>query len=115
MDWGSLHTGESTGTGKDLLITGVRLRRRRFDVGSQYVEDLLDALHRLRDFAAGAHYVGPYFLKDQLRSKMAFACWVNPGRRAQLRSQFDRMPWRVIEDRARSCGLIVSRPRTQAA
>lgn len=104
------NTNEKTEFGRladGLPITKLRVKRGKLDVRAQYVEELERQLSDAARLAAGHKLEGPYYTEGQIRGRIEFVCWINPGRRRQLMARFKKIPWARVRQEAERRGLIV--------
>lgn len=92
-------------------ITKLRVRNGRVDVQASYIDKLMHQLDDARSLAEGGSFVGPYYLRDQIASRIRFVCWVNPRRRAALMRSFHSVPWSRVRSEALRRGLVVAKKR----
>lgn len=56
--------------------------------GEEYADELERQLDDAWCLANGEPFDGPYYTQAQIRGRMQFVCWVNPGRRRHLITKF---------------------------
>lgn len=91
---------------EDTLITGLRIKRGHPDVGKNYLNELQRQLADAKSLAGGGPFDGPYFTKGQIRGRVEFVCWVNPGRRRTLLRSFRAIAWNKASDEAKKRELV---------
>ena len=92
-----------------MLITGLRVNRGHPDVGRDYLNELQRQLADTKNLAGGGQFDGPYFTQGQIRGRIEFVCWVNPGRRRTLLRSFRAIGWNKASDEAKKRGLVVTK------
>jgi len=90
-------------------ITKLRLRHGKLDVQRAYVEELERQLDDAAALANGSPSGRAYFTRAQIRGRIEFVCWINPGRRGRLMSKFRAIPWAKVELHATQLGLIAQK------
>lgn len=95
----------------EVRITNLRIKRGRVDVAAQYLDYFFELLHNLSKLAIGGELVGQYHTETQMRGRLNYICWINPGRKISLLKQFRSTPWRLIERRAQALGLVECKKR----
>jgi hypothetical protein len=90
-------------------ITKIRVNRGHPDVGKDYLAELQRQLVDAKSLASGGPFDGPYFTNGQIRGRIEFVCWVNPGRRRMLLPAFRAIAWNKVRDEAAKRRLIVSK------
>lgn len=75
-------------------ITGVRIKRGRFDVAKAYAVELERQLLDAASLSVGGAFTGPFFTRGQILGRVQFVSWINPGRKKALRAKFLRINWR---------------------
>lgn len=96
---------------KETYITKLRIKRGRIDVRPEYISEVLAQLANASKLARGCDFVGPYYTGNQIYGRIQFIGWINPGRRSTLMRQFRSVDWRLVDEEARSRGLIVPKKR----
>ena len=91
------------------LITNIRVNRGHPDVRRAYLEELERQIADARELAAGREFAGPYYIEAQIRGRVQFVCWINPGRRRCLMRRFNAVPWKQAAREARKRGLVAAR------
>lgn len=94
-----------------IVITGVRVKAGHLDVCENYAAELHRQLDDAASLARGDAFTGPYYLRSQIRGRVHFVCWVNPGRRRELMRSYRSIPWPLVEAEAQKRGLVVARKR----
>lgn len=92
-------------------VTGLRIRKGRLDVSSEYARALDGQLKDAGSLAAGGRFEGPFYTANQLRGRIQFVAWVNPGRRRRLLRKFTSIPWLRHREEAVARGLVASKPK----
>jgi RNA-directed DNA polymerase len=92
-------------------ITKIRVKRGRLDVRRKYLAEFERQLADAKRLAAGDEFDGPYFTEGQLRGRLHFVCWVNPGRRRLLLRQFNAIGWNKVREEAERRGLVALKKR----
>ena len=91
----------------EVLFTKLRVNRGHLDVSRKYFDDLCRILCDLRTLGYGGEFTGAYYTLGQVWGRVQFVCWVNRGRRRQLRRLFASVPWKKVRDEAKQRGLVV--------
>lgn len=92
-------------------ITKISLAKGRPDVVRSYIQELVRRLDDHASLARGGPFVGPFQSDDQLRGKVQYVCWVNPGRRLRLFRKFRAVPWYKMWNEAVRRGLVKAEPQ----
>lgn len=87
-------------------ITGIRLRNGHPDVKREYIEELERQLKDAASLTEGGEFVGPYLTESQMRGKVHFVTWVNPGRKKQLFAILKRIDWLKVCTEGAARGLV---------
>jgi len=90
-------------------ITKIRINRGHPDVRKDYLNELERQLGDAKSMASGGPFDGPYFTEGQIRGRIEFVCWVNPGRRRTLLRSFRAIAWDKVNSEAKNRGLVVTR------
>ena len=90
-------------------ITKIRVIRGHPDVRREYLVELERQLLDARRLADGHQFDGPYYPEGQIRGRVQFVCWVNPGRRRTLLRQFRSICWDRVSKEARRIGLVATK------
>ena len=93
------------------VAEGAAVTRLRFgsghpDVQRAYIEELERQLADVASLGVGGPFEGPYFTKSQIRGRVQFVCWVNPGRRRRLQALMAKVAWVQVREEARRRGLV---------
>ncbi|WP_164103211.1 reverse transcriptase family protein [Candidatus Laterigemmans baculatus] len=105
-----IHPGkEAFGRLEDLAITGIRMRDSKLDVTREYADRLDQQLKDAKSLADGAHFDGPFQTFNQLRGKVQFVGWVNPGRKAYLMRRLFSIGREKYRREAINRGLVASK------
>jgi hypothetical protein len=91
---------------KSIAITNIRILRGHLDVRREYADELDRLLENSRRLANGGKTDGPYLTQTQIRGRLQFVCWVNPGRRRQLMRKYRSICWRRVARAALEQGLV---------
>jgi hypothetical protein len=91
------------------VAQGAAVTRLRFsdghpDVARAYADELDRQLADAARLAEGDNFDGPYFTEAQIRGRVQFVGWVNPGRLRRLRSLLSRIDWNRVREEARGRG-----------
>lgn len=92
-------------------ITKLRLRHGKLDVQRAYIEELERQLDDAAALANGLHSGRAYFTRGQIRGRVEFVCWVNPGRRGRLMSKYRSIHWPDVDSHAKRLGLSATKKR----
>jgi RNA-directed DNA polymerase len=92
-----------------ITITNLRNNRGHLDVRREYVDELERQMDDAFCLARGEAFLGPYYTSIQIRGRVQFVCWVNPGRRDSLLRKYRSIPWAQVEAEAKKRGLIESK------
>lgn len=95
-------------------ITGVRVKNGKLDVRLAYAEELERQLSDAKSLATGEPFEGPFYTSNQIRGRIEFVAWINPGRGWQLRKRFRTISWNRHRQNAYTLNLVASKPRTIA-
>lgn len=98
-----------------MAITSVRFVRGHLDVRRDYIDELERQLDDASRLADGGQFDGPFYTQNQIRGRVQFVCWVNPGRRQQLMKAFNRISWRRVDANARRLKLIATKKTLRRA
>ena len=90
-------------------ITKIRINRGHPDVRKDYLNELERQLADAKSLADGGPFDGPYFTEGQIRGRIEFVCWVNPGRRRMLLRSFRAIAWNKVSDEAKKRRLFITR------
>ena len=90
-------------------ITKIRINRGHPDVRREYLSELERQLADAAALARGDEFQGPYFTELQIRGRVQFVCWVNPGRSRILQRKFRSVPWEKVAEEARKRNLVVTK------
>jgi hypothetical protein len=90
-------------------ITKIRVNRGHPDVGKEYMNELQRQLADAKSIASGGAFDGPYFAEGQIRGRIEFVCWVNPGRRRTLLRSFRAIAWDKVSEEAKKRRLVVTK------
>ena len=82
------------------------MKGERLDVSKEYAATLDRLFSDVARLARGEEFIGPYLTMQQLRGKIEFVCWVNPGRRASLEARFKKINWTDAEKNAIDQNLL---------
>jgi len=93
----------------DTPITKIRINRGHPDVRKDYLNELERQLADTKSLADDSSFDGPYFTQGQIRGRIEFVCWVNPGRRRTLLRSFRAIAWDKVSSEAKNRGLVVTR------
>ncbi len=88
-------------------ITKVTVRRGHVDVRRDYIAELERQLRDVASLAKGGEFDGPYYTEQQIRGRLHFVCWINPGRRDRLMRRFRSIRWESVKREAELRGLCV--------
>lgn len=94
-----------------IAVTGIRIRRGRFDVRKDYAAEVERQLDDAMSLARDERFVGPYYTMTQIGGRVRFVSWVNPGRRRSLMRKFRTIPWDRVQVEACRRGLQVNKPK----
>ncbi len=94
---------------KRTSITNVRVVRGHLDVRKEYADELERQLDDAWCLANDEPFDGPYYTQAQIRGRMQFVCWINPGRRCYLMNKFRTISWRRADAAARELGLVATK------
>ncbi len=94
----------------EIAITKLRVREGRIDVRREYVDELTRQLRDAANLANNGGFAGPYYTQTQIRGRVQFVCWVNPGRRRDLWRQYRSIDWNGVHENALARKLQVCRP-----
>jgi hypothetical protein len=92
-------------------ITGIRVRNGRLDVNAEYAVALEEQLDEAHSLAQGGAFHGHFYTLNQLRGKIQFVAWINPGRRARLLRKLFSISPQAHRDEAMKRGLVAQKPR----
>lgn len=92
------------------VAEGAAVTRLRFpcghpDVARAFADELDRQLADAALLAEGRAFDGPYFTEAQIRGRVQFVGWVNPGRLRRLRALLSRIDWGRVRQEARARGL----------
>ncbi|NQT17454.1 MAG: RNA-directed DNA polymerase [Planctomycetes bacterium] len=90
-------------------ITKIRVKRGHLDVRGEYVKELERQLADAASLANGGDFDGPYYTESQIRGRVQFVCWVNPGRKRELMRHFHVVPWDKVGQEAVRRGLVATK------
>jgi RNA-directed DNA polymerase len=90
-------------------ITKIRSNRGHPDVSKEYLNELQRQLADAQRLASGGLFDGPYFTEGQIRGRVEFVCWINPGRRRSLLRHFRAIAWNKVSNEAKIRGLASTR------
>ena len=90
-------------------ISKIRVKRGHLDVRGGYVKELERQLADAASLANGGDFDGPYYTEGQIRGRVQFVCWVNPGRKRELMRHFRAIPWGKVGREAARCGLVATK------
>ena len=99
---------------RDASIAGVRFRNGHPDVRRDYVAEVERQLKDAASLAEGGEFVGPYLTESQMRGKVHFVTWVNPGRKRQLFALLKKIDWLKVSEQGRTRGLVANRRKVMA-
>ncbi len=91
--------------GKGAAVTRLRFPDGHPDVARAYADELDRQLADAARLAKGDVFDGPYFTESQIRGRVQFVGWVNPGRLRRLRSLLSIIDWNRARVEARHRGL----------
>jgi RNA-directed DNA polymerase len=92
-------------------ITKIQIKNGHFDVQTAYVEKIEQQLNFARKLAAGERTEGLYYCEGQVRGRVEFVKWVNPGRGRQLLRKFQSVQWDLVRKKAMEFGLETAKVR----
>jgi len=90
----------------DVAITKIRVNRGHLDVRREYLNELERQLADAVNLGNGDHFDGPYYTEGQLRGRVEFVCWVNPGRQRILLQKLREIRWDKVSEEAKHRGLV---------
>ena len=90
-------------------ITKIRVNRGHPDVRREYVAELERQLAAAERLAAGDPFDGLYYTEGQIRGRIQFVGWVNPGRRRALVRRFRAIRWDKVSEEANRRGLVAAK------
>lgn len=93
----------------DIAVTKLRLRQGRVDVRRCYIDELDRQLDDVVNLAAGRDFNGPYFTEAQIRGRVQFVSWINPGRERGLMARCRAVDWKRVQQEAAKRGLVSER------
>lgn len=93
------------------LVTKLRIRDGRPDVGRDYIQKLIGQMEDAARLANGDGFVGPYFTSDQIYGRICFVRSIRWGRGRDLMQRFGSVPWSKVEAEAKKRGLIATKKR----
>jgi hypothetical protein len=53
--------------------------------------------------------MGPYYTTNQIRGRIHFVAWVNPGRKRELLRAFLAIDWQAVQKEAAARGLVAAK------
>jgi hypothetical protein len=98
----------------NVAITCLRVRRRKLDVCPSFCERLERDIADAASLAADGHFVGPFYLREQLRGRVEFVRWVRPSRAKVLQTQLRQVDWSVHRMNGEKRGLVVAKKQLHA-
>lgn len=93
----------------DPSITGVRLVRGHLDATTRYIAGLEEMLDDAGRLSRGEAPNGLYYTSTQIRGRIQFVIWLNPGRRRQLMARYNAIHWKAVAIGARRMGLVAAK------
>ncbi len=100
------------GTASDgATITNLRFPRGHPDVQKAYYNEVVRQLQDVARLGRGETFEGPYYTEGQIKGRVQFICWVNPGRRRLLLPLLKRVNWKKARAEGQSRGLEVIRKK----
>ena len=98
---------------EDCAITGIRIRIRggKLDVSREYIDRLSKRIADANMLASG-QFTGSAFLEEnQLKGRVHFVSWVNPGRRGRLIRRLNAIDWNQFWNHANAFGLVAKKSK----
>lgn len=92
-------------------ITGVRIRNGHLDIASDYALELDRQLDDAESLGANGVFDGPFYTENQIRGRVTYVCWVNPGRRTALAKRLASINWEEHRAEGGRRGLIAAKKR----
>lgn len=93
-------------------ITGVRVINGKLDVRLEYAEELCRQLSDAKSLASDELFEGPFYTKNQIRGRVEFVAWINPGRGWHLRKKFHSISWKRHKQTGIQRKLVAAKIRT---
>lgn len=93
----------------DLSITAVRQVRGHLDVEQDYLDELYRQLQDAANLARNDKFEGPYYTFNQIRGRVRYIYWVNPGRRRELIKRLHSLRWSLAAKHAKERGYVQSK------
>ena len=90
-------------------VTKLRCNKGRPDVQKSFVEKLERQLVDAERLSRGEAIEGPYYSEEQIRGRIQYVCWINPGRRKHLRVRLGRIDWSAVRAEAQRRQLVECR------
>lgn len=96
---------------EDTSITGVRVRNGHLDVAQEYAAELARQLEDAASLARKEFFDGPFFTENQIRGRVTYVAWVNPGRRRALAKHLAAIDWSAHRAEAARRGLVAAKKK----
>lgn len=90
-------------------ITKVTVRRGHIDVRRDYIAELERQIRDAASLSNDGEFDGPYYTEAQIRGRVQFVAWINPGRRRDLLRRFNSVNWESAKAEAKIRGLWAAR------
>ncbi len=98
-------------TDAGVTITGVRVRKSRVGLTTDYVNLIEDQIEGIRALAEGTATEQYFVTRSQLMGRVAFARWIDRHRGERLRNRVRALNWTAAEANAIRLGLAIARKR----
>jgi RNA-directed DNA polymerase len=92
-------------------ITKISIKNGHPDVRREYLVELDRQLDATEQLAKGGPFEGLYFTREQIRGRINFVKWINPGRERPLARKFNSINWKTVRKEAERRGYVVARKR----
>jgi len=94
-------------------VTKLRVRHGKVDVRAEYIQELERQMSDAAQLAKDGEFHGPYYGESQIRGRVLFVAWINPGRRRSLLARLKSIPWEQVREVAEKRGLIQATKRLE--
>ena len=110
---GFSNNGEKAEFGRveNCAITGIRIRDGKLDVTREYVHRLSKSITAAHLLSSGQMTGSSFLEENQLKGKVQFVSWVNPGRRGRLVGRLKSIDWNQFWHHANLQGLVAQKSR----
>jgi hypothetical protein len=92
-------------------ITKLWINRGKLDVRPRYLDEIYMQLRDAARLAEGGEWVGTYHTPNQIRSRIEYIAWINPGRRRALMKRYRAILWNRVQEEALHRGLLAPKKK----